>query len=170
MTEGDTLVKALADVRQRKAELQSEFDRISTELAKLKLAEKALAAIVEGTPLDAGGLLSDADDGQTRAQRGTTRGVRGPRANSAKGRLRALLHETGPQGLSQADIARQLPDVAEGTLNAYLSVMVTRGEAVRRGDFYTAEGVRPDDEKVEDVGSTDGTIRHQQAERDEAAE
>ncbi|GJE62739.1 hypothetical protein MPOCJGCO_4874 [Methylobacterium trifolii] len=89
MTEGDTLVKALADVRQRKAELQSEFDRISTELAKLKLAEKALAAIVEGhrsTPgacyrmpttaireLNAGPLVACAAQGPTRLKAGSGR-------------------------------------------------------------------------------------------------
>ena len=145
MTEGDTLAKALADVRQRRVELQSEFDRVNVELAKLKLAEKALAAIVEGAPLDAGVLSRDAGEGQIKAKPGAGRGPRGPRANSAKGRLKALLQETGMQGLSQADISSRLPDVASGTLNAYLSMMVTSGEVVRRGDLYVA-GRYPDGE------------------------
>lgn len=141
MSEGDTLSKALADVRSRMGDLQTEYDRISAELTKLKVAERSLAAIVEGGPLEGlgalGGSKGDAGDGATRAGRGG-RGSRGPRANSAKGRLKALLDEAGPQGLSHAEIARRLPDVAPNTLNTYLSVMANSGEAVRRGDFYSA--------------------------------
>lgn len=170
MTESDTLVKALADVRQRRVELQSEFDRVGAELAKLKLAEKALAAIVEGAPLDAGALSLDADAGQTNTKRGAGRGPRGPRANSAKGRLKALLQDTGTQGLSQAEISSRLPDVAAGTLNSYLSLLVTSGEAVRRGDFYTA-GSAPD---VEDTAGEEDeaerSVPDDEVERDEAAE
>lgn len=142
MSEGDTLAKALADVRQRMNDLQAEYDRVSVELAKLRVAEKSLAAIVEGTPLEAvmGGATAatPAYPGEARPARGGGRGSRGPRANSAKGRLKALLEGAGPQGLSHAEIARRLPDVAPNTLNTYLSVMANSGEALRRGDFYAA--------------------------------
>ena len=75
------------------------------------------------------------------------RGARGPRANSAKGRLKVLLGSAGPQGLSHAEIAERLPDVAPNTLNTYLSMMVTGGEALRKGDFFTAvEGAHDEDE------------------------
>lgn len=148
MSEGDTLAKALADVRQRMSDLQVEYDRVSTELAKLRVAEKSLAAIVEGGPLEAvaGGraAVAPAFPGEARPTRGGGgRGSRGPRANSAKGRLKSLLEEAGPQGLSHAEIARRLPDVAPNTLNTYLSVMSNSGEAVRRGDFYAAGTPRP---------------------------
>ncbi|KQQ23540.1 hypothetical protein ASF53_04150 [Methylobacterium sp. Leaf123] len=156
MSEGDTLAKALADVRQRMSDLQAEYDRVSAELTKLRVAEKSLAAIVEGGSLEAvtggRGALAPAFPGEPRAARvGGGRGSRGPRANSAKGRLKALLEEAGPQGLSHAEIARRLPDVAPNTLNTYLSVMSNSGEAVRRGDFYAAGTPRPtSDETPED--------------------
>lgn len=141
MSEDDTLTKALADVRGRMGDLQAEYDRISAELTKLKVAERSLAAIVEGAPLEGNtgfsGARAEAGDGPVRAGRGG-RGSRGPRANSAKGRLKTLLEEAGPQGLSHAEIARRLSDVAPNTLNTYLSVMANSGEAVRRGDFYSA--------------------------------
>ncbi|MBB2963077.1 hypothetical protein [Methylobacterium sp. R2-1] len=141
MSEGDTLAKALADVRQRMADLQVEYERVSSELAKLRVAETSLAAIVEGAPLEgiigSGSGGASAVPGEPRSRRGG-RGTRGPRANSAKGRLKALLEGAGPQGLSHAEIARRLSDVAPNTLNTYLSVMASSGEAVRRGDFYAA--------------------------------
>jgi hypothetical protein len=147
MSEGDTLAKALADVRQRMTDLQAEYDRVSGELTKLRAAEKSLASIVEGGPLEAvasgRGAVAPAFPGEARPTRGGGRGSRGPRANSAKGRLKALLEEAGPQGLSHAEIARRLPDVAPNTLNTYLSVMANSGEAVRRGDFYAAGTPRP---------------------------
>ena len=147
MSEGDTLAKALADVRQRMTDLQAEYDRVSGELTKLRAAEKSLASIVEGGPLEAvasgRGAVAPAFPGEARSTRGGGRGSRGPRANSAKGRLKALLEEAGPQGLSHAEIARRLPDVAPNTLNTYLSVMANSGEAVRRGDFYAAGTPRP---------------------------
>lgn len=149
MTEDDTLVKALDDVRKRRAELQRDYELIAAELAKLQLAENSLAAIVEGAPLDLSTMPSApaydsrpmdefAAPSQQRAPARGTRGARGPRANSAKGRLKALLMEAGPQGLTHAEIGRRLPDVASGTLATYLSVMASGGEAERRGDFYTA--------------------------------
>lgn len=154
MSEGDTLAKALTDVRQRMADLQDQYERVSAELTKLRVAEKSLAAIVEGAPLEDAlsgmGATAQTFSAEARSGRGG-RGSRGPRANSAKGRLKALLEGAGPQGLSHAEIARRLPDVAPNTLNTYLSVMANSGEAVRRGDFYSA-GVpsQTDDEASED--------------------
>ena len=149
MNEGDMLATTLTDIRRRLADLQGEYDRISEELGKLRLAERSLAAIVEGTPLSAAvaglqeGGLRGGDEGGARGG-GRGRGSRGPRANSAKGRLRALLESAGPTGLSQAEIARRLPDVAPNTLASYLSVMVSSGEALRKGDFVTINtGARP---------------------------
>ncbi|MEH3120048.1 MAG: hypothetical protein PGN25_21290 [Methylorubrum populi] len=167
MSEGDTLAKALADVRRRMADLQAEYERVTSELTKLQVAEKSLAAIVEGTAL--GDVTADfpassavapgfAGEPQARSGRGGGRGSRGPRANSAKGRLKTLLEGAGPQGLSHAEIARRLPDVAPNTLNTYLSVMANSGEAVRRGDFY-AVGTAPRSaqEGLGDEAAEDGT-------------
>ena len=67
------------------------------------------------------------------------------------GRLKALLDGTGPQGLSHAEIERRLPDVAPNTLNTYLSMMVTGGEAVRRSDFYVA---------VDSIAHNDAATEH----------
>lgn len=144
MAEDNTLTKALVDVRERKAALQSDYDRISAELTKLRAAEAALTAIVEGVPLKDTAILRSSDalrssaEDQGTAGRSGRRGARGPRSNSAKGRLKALLGSAGPQGLTHAEIADRLPDVAPNTLNTYLSMMVTGGEAVRKGDFFTA--------------------------------
>ncbi|SFK39785.1 hypothetical protein [Methylorubrum salsuginis] len=152
MSEGDMLATTLTDIRRRLADLQGEYDRISEELAKLRLAERSLAAIVEGTPLPE--TVAAMEDGVPRAGRG--RGSRGPRANSAKGRLRALLESAGPTGLSQAEIARRLPDVAPNTLASYLSVMVSSGEALRKGDFVTAvTGPRPAPDTPQDEHEDD---------------
>ncbi len=141
MSDGDMLASTLTDIRRRLADLESEYERVSEELAKLRLAERSLAAIVEGTPLPEA-MSGMEGDGAPRAGRG--RGSRGPRANSAKGRLRALLENAGPTGLSQAEIARRLPDVAPNTLASYISVMVSNNEAQRKGDFVTAvTGPRP---------------------------
>ncbi len=154
MSEGDTLAKALTDVRQRMADLQDQYERVSAELTKLRVAEKSLAAIVEGAPLEDAlsgmGATAQTSSAEARSGRGG-RGSRGPRANSAKGRLKALLEGAGPQGLSHAEIARRLPDVAPNTLNTYLSVMANSGEAVRRGDFYAAGTPRAADETPEDA-------------------
>lgn len=155
------LATTLVDIRRRLADLQADYDRISEELGKLRLAERSLAAIVEGTPLEEavaglrGGDVSGAGEGTPRTGRG--RGSRGPRANSAKGRLRALLESAGPQGLSQAEVARRLPDVAPNTLASYLSVMVSSGEALRKGDFITAPArpSEPDATGDEDDASDD---------------
>ena len=144
MAEDNTLTKALVDVRARRAALQSDYDRISAELTKLRAAEAALTAIVEGVPLKDTAILRSSDnlrpsdDDQASSGRSGRRGARGPRSNSAKGRLKALLGSAGPQGLTHAEIAERLPDVAPNTLNTYLSMMVTGGEAVRKGDFFTA--------------------------------
>ncbi|HEV2545225.1 MAG TPA: hypothetical protein VGU70_20960 [Methylobacterium sp.] len=168
MSEGDTLAKALADVRQRMAHLQAEYERVSAELTKLRVAEKSLAAIVEGAPLGDAlggvGAVASTFSAEVRSGRGG-RGSRGPRANSAKGRLKALLEGAGPQGLSHAEIARRLPDVAPNTLNTYLSVMANSGEAVRRGDFYSAGTPVSADEAPEDEAAP-----QESADRDEDAD
>ncbi|GLS68090.1 hypothetical protein GCM10007890_01010 [Methylobacterium tardum] len=116
----------------------AEYERVSGELTKLCLAEQSLASIGEGAPLDepannqAKRHRASAEDGHPRA----TRGVRGPRANSAKGRLRTLLEESGSQGLTHPQIAERLVDVATNTLATYLSVMANSGELKRDGDRY----------------------------------
>ncbi|KST56688.1 hypothetical protein AO398_10505 [Methylobacterium sp. GXS13] len=162
MAEDNTLTKALVDVRARKAALQSDYDRIAAELTKLRAAEAALMAIVEGVPLKDSSLLHASDasgaSGEDRASsaRVGRRGARGPRANSAKGRLKALLASAGPQGLSHAEIADRLPDVAPNTLNTYLSMMVTGGEALRKGDFFTvAEGSQDEADDAQDEADQD---------------
>ncbi|WP_331314199.1 hypothetical protein [Methylobacterium mesophilicum] len=98
---------------------------------------------------------------------GGRRGVRGPRANSAKGRLKALLGSAGPQGLSHAEIADRLPDVAPNTLNTYLSMLVTGGEAIRNGDFFTAaaapDGAEDGEGEVETDSDADEEVRHDAA-------
>lgn len=162
MGESSTLAKALEDVRQRRIELQAEHERLTAELSKLRLAERSLAAIVEGGPVadDLGGASDELGDGAAKPRQGR-RGVRGPRANSAKGRLRSILLGGGSQGLSQAEIARKLPDVAPATLNAYLSTMSTSGEVIRSGDFFRME---PED----DTG--DAEARDTSADDDEASE
>lgn len=148
MTEDNTLTKALADVRARRAALQNDYDRLAEELTKLRTAEAALTAIVEGIPLE-DIAVHPASEGprpfggeRAAVQPSGRRGARGPRANSAKGRLKALLGTAGPQGLSHAEIAERLSDVAPNTLNTYLSMMVTSGEAVRKGDFFSAAADR----------------------------
>jgi hypothetical protein len=114
MANDDTLAKALASVRQQGETLQAEYDRVGAELTKLRLAERSLASIVEGTPLDEPATDRPAS---RRAQasedrpRGS-RGPRGPRANSAKGRLKTLLEEAGSEGLTHAEISERLTDVA----------------------------------------------------------
>lgn len=140
MANDDTLAKALANVRQKRASLEAEFERVSTELAKLRQAERSLASIVEGAPLE------EPADNQPRRRRASagedqpraSRGPRGPRANSAKGRLKTLLEEAGSQGLSHAQISDRLHDVTPNTLATYLSMMTTSGELERHGDFYRA--------------------------------
>ncbi|WP_298954337.1 hypothetical protein [uncultured Methylobacterium sp.] len=137
MASDDTLAQALADVSEQRAALEAEYERISTELTKLRQAEAALRAIVENTPLAQAripslpGLGSEGGTG-----RGSGRGSRGPRANSAKGRLRQLLQEAGPQGLTSAQIMRSLPDASPATVNAYLSALTGSGELRRADDFY----------------------------------
>lgn len=162
MTEDNTLTKALADIRARRAALQNDYDRLAAELMKLRTAEAALTSIVEGIPLEdiAVHAISDgprpAAGERAVAQQAGRRGARGPRANSAKGRLKALLGTAGLQGLSHAEIAERLPDVAPNTLNTYLSMMVTGGEAVRNGDYFSAAADRdPVADPAED-GADDG--------------
>ena len=138
MANDDTLTKALANVRQQRGSLEAEFERISAELTKLRLAERSLASIVEGTPI-----VEPTEDQPKRRRafagddqpRGT-RGPRGPRANSAKGRLKALLENAGPEGLTHTQITERLTDVAANTLATYLSVMSSSGELERHGDTY----------------------------------
>ncbi|MCJ2095507.1 hypothetical protein MKK67_23840 [Methylobacterium sp. J-072] len=157
MANDDTLAKALASVRHQRETLEAEYERVSGELTKLRMAERSLASIVEGTAMDE--LADDqpkrrrapAEDGQPRA----TRGPRGPRANSAKGRLKALLEDAGTEGLTHAQITERLTDVAANTLATYLSVMTTSGELVRHGDFYRAgtpaAASESDDPETEDA-------------------
>lgn len=140
MANDDTLAKALASVRHQRETLEVEYERVSGELTKLRMAERSLASIVEGTAMD-----EPADDQPKRRRASTSddqpragRGPRGPRANSAKGRLKALLEEAGSEGLTHAEITERLTDVAANTLATYLSVMSTSGELVRNGDFYRA--------------------------------
>jgi hypothetical protein len=176
MAQDNTLTKALVDVRARRAALQSDYDRIAAELAKLRAAEAALTSIVEGVPLEdtvrahaSDGSHASTGDRASSAQ-GGRRGARGPRANSAKGRLKALLNGAGPQGLSHAEIAERLPDVAPNTLNTYLSMMVTGGEAVRNGDFFTAAAGSGEESDAE-ADLSDQSSADEDARRDiEAAE
>lgn len=141
MVDDDTLAEALASVRDRRASLEAEFKRVSAELTKLRLAERSLASIVEGTPLEdpaadlPAGRRTPSSEDRPRGTRGT-RGPRGPRANSAKGRLKALLEEAGSEGLTHAEISEGLTDVAASTLNTYLSMMVNAGELERDGVIY----------------------------------
>ena len=86
-------------------------------------------------------------------------------SNSAKGRLRALLESAGPQGLSTAQIAQRLPDVAPATLNAYLSTMASGGEAIRRGDFISIAKATSADADAE----ADAELENEDASEDEAA-
>lgn len=162
MAEDNTLTNALVDVRARKAALQADYDRITAELTKLRAAEAALTAIVEGVPLAHTAGLHSADASRSSGEdriasaRVGRRGARGPRSNSAKGRLKALLGSAGPQGLSHAEIAERLPDVAPNTLNTYLSMMVTGGEALRKGDFFTAvEGAQDEPDDADDETAQD---------------
>ena len=172
MAEDNTLTKALVDVRARRASLQSDYDWLAAELTKLRAAEAALTSIVEGIPLDAPGLHAPAGRRASAADRaapasGGRRGARGPRANSAKGRLKALLGSAGPQGLSHAEIAERLTDVAPNTLNTYLSMLVTGGEAIRNGDFFTAaalDGAADGDAEAEADPDADEEVRHDAAE------
>ncbi|MGU3287753.1 hypothetical protein [Methylobacterium mesophilicum] len=63
-----------------------------------------------------------------------------------------------PAGLSHAEIAERLPDVASNTLNAYLSMMVMGGEAVRNGDFFTAPPVSGEEPDVEADPSNEPSV------------
>ena len=140
MANDDTLARALANVRHQRETLEAEYERVSGELAKLRMAERSLASIVEGTAMDE---LADDQPKRRRAfnsddQPRAGRGPRGPRANSAKGRLKALLEDAGTEGLTHAQITERLTDVAANTLATYLSVMSTSGELERHGDIYRA--------------------------------
>ena len=168
MSQDSTLASALADVRQKRAALEADYERIGAELTKLRLAERSLASIVEGTPLDEpfaeqAVRRTSAGDDRARGGRGTGRGPRGPRANSAKGRLKALLEEAGSQGLSHAQISDRLHDVAPNTLATYLSMMTTSGEVERHGDFY--RGLTPAAEPADDTseGGDPDDVEHDRA-------
>lgn len=138
MANDETLAKALANVRHQRESLEAEYERVSGELTKLRLAERSLASIVEGTPLDepAGDLPTRRRAPESEDRPRGSRGPRGPRANSAKGRLKTLLEEAGSEGLTHAEISERLTDVAANTLNTYLSVMANSGELERDGDRY----------------------------------
>ena len=137
MANDDTLVKALASVRQQRATLEADYEYVSGELTKLRQAERSLASIVEGTPLEEpAAQMSRRRTSSSEDQPRASRGPRGPRANSAKGRLKALLEEAGSEGLTHAEITEHLTDVAANTLNTYLSVMSNSGELERHGDTY----------------------------------
>lgn len=160
MANDDTLAKALTSVRQQREALEAEYERVGGELSKLRLAERSLASIVEGTPLD------DETDDQPRRRRASagedqpraSRGPRGPRANSAKGRLKVLLEEAGSEGLTHAEISERLTDVAANTLNTYLSVMANSGELERDGDKYRpgAPAAAAQDEEAAEDDQEDG--------------
>ncbi|MFK5598348.1 hypothetical protein ACFZ8E_15355 [Methylobacterium sp. HMF5984] len=157
MANDDTLAKALASVRQQLATLEDEYERVSTELTKLRQAERSLASIVEGTPLEES---AAAQPSRRRASAGgdqprVTRGPRGPRANSAKGRLKALIEEAGSEGLTHAEITEHLTDVASNTLNTYLSVMSNSGELERHGDRYRTGAPAAESGSVEDAAEDD---------------
>ena len=171
MSQDSTLANALADVRRQRAALEADFERVDAELTKLRLAERSLASIVEGTPLED---LPDEQprrrasggDDQARSGRGAGRGSRRPRANSAKGRLKALMEDAGPQGLSHAQISDRLHDVAPNTLATYLSMMAASGEIERHGDVYW--GIASVAEPVADApggGDPDG-VEHTPAEEE----
>ena len=159
MANDDTLAKALASVRQQREVLEAEYERLGGELSKLRLAERSLASIVDGTPLDEEAASqpsrrrASVNEDQPRA----SRGPRGPRANSAKGRLKALLEEAGSDGLTHAEISDRLTDVAATTLNTYLSVMANSGELERHGDKYRA-GAQPADAQDEDAAADDQDV------------
>ncbi|MCJ2084727.1 hypothetical protein MKK88_01795 [Methylobacterium sp. E-005] len=167
MAHDDTLAKALTNVRHQREILQAEYERVGAELTKLRLAERSLAAIVEGAPMDE--LMSEptsrrrASTGEDQPRAG--RGPRGPRANSAKGRLKALLEEAGPQGLTHTEITERLTGVAANTLNTYLSVMSSSGELERHGDRYRA-GTAASDASNEDPAEGE----EEDSEQAEAAE
>ena len=177
MSENDALMKALADVSERRAALEAEYERIGAELAKLRLAENALRAIVEDTPIEDLGLarpaagpaggFAGAGGMSAEARASGRRGPRGPRANSTKGRLKALIDGAGPQGLSQPQILRALPDAAPATINAYLSGMVGAGEALLIGNFYTKPRTRDDEVQAQDVQAQDGSPHDDGAEDDD---
>ena len=173
MSGNDALMKALADVSERRAALEVEYERIGAELAKLRLAENALRAIVEETPIEELGLplpsagpAQGPDRGEARVS--GRRGPRGPRANSTKGRLKALIDGAGPQGLSQPQILRALPDAAPATINAYLSAMVTAGEALQAGNFYTK--VRSRDDESDQPEDEDALVDEADDEAENAAD
>ncbi|WP_312892113.1 MULTISPECIES: hypothetical protein [Methylobacterium] len=160
---------------ERRAALEAEYERIGTELAKLRLAENALRAIIEDTPIEDLGLslpsagpASGPDRGEPRAS--GRRGPRGPRANSTKGRLKALIDGAGPQGLSQPQILRALPDAAPATINAYLSAMVTAGEALQVGNFYTKTRSRDDVPDTQDDADDEDAYDGEIDDRDDEAE
>lgn len=172
MSGNDALMKALADVSERRAALEAEYERIGTELAKLRLAENALRAIIEDTPIEDLGLslpsagpASGPDRGEPRAS--GRRGPRGPRANSTKGRLKALIDGAGPQGLSQPQILRALPDAAPATINAYLSAMVTAGEALQVGNFFTKTRNRDEAADTQDEADDEDAFDGEVDERDD---
>lgn len=157
MAEDDVLAKALADVRQRRADLQADYDRVTGELTKLQAAERSLASIVEGASLPAAGnrpstRVEAYHSASTPPATSRRRGPRGPRARSGKGRLRALLDEAGQDGVTQDLIAKRLADVSTPTLNAYLSTMVSSGDVIRDGDLFRAVAPRdnPDHAGEED--------------------
>lgn len=175
MANDDTLTKALANVRQQRGSLEAEFERISAELTKLRLAERSLASIVEGTPIveptedQPKRRRAFASDDQPRG----TRGPRGPRANSAKGRLKALLENAGPEGLTHAQITERLTDVAANTLATYLSVMSSSGELERHGDTYhsgTPAATPAANHTSDDEDEGDGENDHDFGGKAEAAE
>ena len=164
MADDNTLAQALANVRHQREALEVKYEQVSGELSKLRLAERSLASIVEGTTLNE---PADVQPKRRRASTGddqprATRGPRGPRANSAKGRLKALLEGAGSQGLSHSEITERLPDVATNTLATYLSVMATSGELVRYGDSYHAsthsEKTGSHDSKIDDIKDLDHNL------------
>jgi hypothetical protein len=167
MAENDVLANALADVRKRRADLEAEHGRVTSELTKLQHAERSLASLVDGALSSGATGTAKArageapSDGAAPAARSGRRGPRGPRATSGKGRLRALLDEAGQDGVTQDLIAKRLADVSTPTLNVYLSGMVSSGEVIRDGDLFrrAAPGV-----STRNAGEGDGTPGSDEAE------
>ncbi len=163
MSGNDALMKALADVSERRAALEVEYERIGAELAKLRLAENALRAIIEDTPIEDSACRCRPPvrprAGPGRAARGRPARAARPAGELDQGPPQGADRRSGPQGLSQPQILRALPDAAPATINAYLSGMVTAGEALQVGNFYTRSATGTRWVETSDEATTPTTAR-----------